>query len=230
MTYAVGHNPKQRGIHTINNHHLGPQSSALHQTNTHSVSQRQARLRCIRRLHSKIAGRYETVLDPMAGLGDDALLFSSNARVNDMDPECVKILKTRFSDVMNYDLGSQSELIFTPADLVYLDYNTFTIGKFVKRERMFGLLSYRDVTDLAFGAAKKFVIINDCSVHGLKFFPHTSRPCYEKILGVPCPTVEAFFTALPAYYARVYPDWELTTISHYGAEHGATAYLLFERA
>ena len=109
--------------------------------------------------------------------------------------------------------------------------NIFTLHKFAKREKVFGTKTYRDITDLAFRTAQKFVVINDCSIHGLRFFPHTSRPCYEKVLGVPCPDQKTFLEALPDYYKTVYPEWELIAVSPYstikGGRAGATTYLLF---
>jgi hypothetical protein len=145
------------------------------------------------------------------------------------------MLRTKFQHVTTYDLGTDAERLFAPkVDLVYLDYNTFTLAKFHRDEKAFGTKGnrrgYRTITNLAFQAATKFVIINDCTVHGAQRYKHTSLPCYSKILGKTVSGPEDVLLNLPAYYAGWYPDWHLTDIEHfYGGQGGATSYILFRR-
>jgi hypothetical protein len=220
----------------ITGHALGAMTSCYVKCSTHTPAQRSARIGLVEKLHATIAGEYSTVLDPMAGTGEDAMLFSPTATVNDFDPPAYAELQTKFKGVTNYDLRTYR--FEGKWDLVYLDFNTFTLNKFHKRLKEKGFC-WRDITDNAFRVAQKFVIINDCSISGLRYFPHDSGPCYSKILGVPVvthtdkwrPDIDAFFAALPAYYAGIYPDWELIQTEPYFSAaptgNGATSYLLF---
>src|ERR1035437_6191536 len=106
----------------------------------------------------------------MAGEGRDAFVFSPDAVVNDRDPVLFEILRTKFKVVTCIDLAIEPEKLFAGHyDLVNLDFDNYTIKKFDKRDRVFGKKSYHDIMDLAFQTATKFVVVNDCSVHGLKF-------------------------------------------------------------
>jgi hypothetical protein len=179
----------------------------------------------------------------MAGVGEDAAMLNVNLDwtwVNDKDPACLALLSKIFPRATGYDLGKEPERAFHNADLVYLDYNTFTLNKFHNKQRAFGSMrrretgySYTDITDLAFAYASKFVIINDCTIHGLYTFPWDSKPCAERILGKTFNTVDEFFALLPGYYRTAYPEWELVAVAPYrhtnGRGNGATAYLLFEK-
>jgi hypothetical protein len=232
-------------IHTdTGNHALGAQTSCLVECSTHSELQRRFRSGCVDYLRRQLAGDYITVLDPFAGVGQDAELFGGGPacnqwiHVNDFDPACLEILRSKFEHVTSYNLGTEAEKLFVGKyDLVYLDYNTFTLHKFDKNGGVFGTgrhkVGYRNITDQAFKVAQKFVIINDCTVHGYRFFPRPSHACYAKILGMPLPNVERLFTALPAYYQKFYPDWHLTNIAHFSCAkprgNGASSYLLFKK-
>lgn len=176
-------------------------------------------------------------------MGDDAatlMVDPSETWVNDKDPACLALLLPRFPNATGHDLGIEPRKALHQADLIYLDYNTYTLNKFHTGKRVFGStrrkeigFSYRDLTNLAFSHANKFVILNDCTVHGLYTFPWDSKPCAERILGKPFKTIEEFFEMLPDYYRRFYPAWDLVAISPYRHTHGrcngATAYLLFEK-
>lgn len=115
-----------------------------------------------------------------------------------------------------------------------MDYNTYTLSKFSSGKRVFARrVSYRDTNDLAFATAQKFIILNDCTAHGLWLFPHTSCPSAERIMGRRIAGVEDYFQALPDYYKQFYPAWNLTAFAQYRhfslKGNGATAYLLFEK-
>jgi hypothetical protein len=216
---------------------LGAETNCLVECTTHSAEQQAKRRQCVAKLHAKIKGRYLSLSDPMAGTGTDAESLSVNKAqtwVNDSDPDCVALLKQKFPNVTAYNLGLEPEKAFHPADLVYLDYNTYTLSKFSSRKHVFARrISYRDTNDLAFAAAQKFIILNDCTVHGLLLFPHTSRPSAERIMGKSIVTVEDYFQALPNYYKQFYPAWDLAAFAQYKhfspKGNGATAYLLFEK-
>jgi hypothetical protein len=216
---------------------LRAETSCLVECTTHSAEQQTKRRQCVAKLHAKIGGRYISLLDPLAGTGTDAESLSvdkAQTWVNDSDPDCVALLKQNFPNVTAYNLGLNPEKAFRPADLVYLDYNTYTLSKFSSRKRIFARrVSYRDTNDLAFATAQKFIILNDCTVHGLLLFPHTSCSSAERIMGRSIATVEDYFEALPDYYKKFYPAWDLTAFAQYKhfspKGNGATAYLLFEK-
>jgi hypothetical protein len=224
-------------------HALGAETSCLTDCSTHTAAQRDARRCCLKSLYEKIQGRYLSLCDPMAGVGDDAVMLQVDSActwVNDKDPACIALLSKIFPQATGYDLGKEPEKAFHEADLIYLDYNTFTLNKFHTKQRVFGSTrrremgySYSDITNFAFAHASKFVILNDCTVHGLYIFPWDSKPCAERILGKTFNSIDEFFELLPDYYSKVYPQWELAAVAPYrhtrGRANGATTYLLFEK-
>jgi hypothetical protein len=156
--------------------------------------------------------------------------------VNDRDPACQEILRQQgYRHVTGYDLGTHSEQLFAnPMDLVFLDYNNFTLSRLAKKEKIYGNVSYWDTNQFAFRCAQKFLILCDVSIHAFKLHPTPSRKSYAKILGSPELThVDQFFEAMPPYYRQLYPDWYLTDIVHFFAtrncRHAFVAYLLFRR-
>src|SRR5258708_17858566 len=142
---------------------LRAETSCLVECTTNSAEQQAKGRQCVARLHDKIKGRYISLLDPMAGTGTDAASLSvdkSQTWVNDSDSVCVALLKQKFLNVTAFNLGSEPEKVFHPADLVYLDYNTYTLSKFSSGKCIFGRrISYRDTNDLAFATAQKFIIL-----------------------------------------------------------------------
>ena len=224
-------------------HALGAETSCLTACSTHTEPQREARRRCLAVLQNKVKDRYTSLCDPFAGVGDDAAMLMVDPAltwVNDKDQACLALLVPRFPNATGHDLGVEPAKAFRQADLIYLDYNTYTLNKFHTGNRVFGSsqrkkigFSYRDITDMAFLYASKFVILNDCTVHGLYTYPWNSKPCAEHILGKRFDTVEEFLGLLPGYYKQFYPAWDLTAVSRYRHNHGrgsgATAYLLFEK-
>jgi hypothetical protein len=190
-------------------------------------------------LAARMAGQYSSLLDALAGTGcstKELALTVSQTHVNDRDPACQAILRQQgYKNVTGYDLGTHAELLFAdPMDVVFLDYDNYTLSQLAKKEKIYGDLSYWETNELAFRCAQKFLILCDVSIHAFKLHPKLSRECYAKILGAPPLTsVEQFFEAMPPFYRQFHPDWHLTDVEHlFHSRNGRYAfisYLLFRR-
>jgi hypothetical protein len=190
-------------------------------------------------LAARMGGQYNSLLDALAGTGcstKELMVDIEHTYVNDRDPACQEILRQQgYRHVTGYDLGTHSEQLFAnPMDLVFLDYNNYTLARLANKVKIFGKVSYWDTNQLAFRCAQKFLILCDVSIHAFKLHPTPSRESYAKILGSPELTdVDQFFEAMPPYYRQLYPDWYLTDIEHFFASrngrHAFVAYLLFRR-
>jgi hypothetical protein len=197
-----------------------------------SAEQTNHRHACVTRLREKIASRYESLLDPMAGTGVDASMFNAPLTVvNDVDPACRAILAQKFSRVTGldfYDPGQRRELYsLIKPDLIELDFNNFTIAKWHRGK-------YKPELEDTLRTAQKFVILNDCSSFGLRVWGKRGRyRKYSEILGREIRSVDDYRKALPAFWHSVYPDWEVTaeeTFFHASPKgNGGTTYLLFVR-
>jgi hypothetical protein len=213
---------------------LAKTTSCLEEYAHHGTQQAELRHECVRRLAAKIAGQMQTFLDPMAGIGVDAQLLGAGADtlVNDIDPACLAILRQKFTRVSSYDFFNPPErtLLFASCqpDLIYLDFNTFTLAKWAKGE-------YRAEFDESFATAQKFLILNDCSNFGLKMWgKHRLFAIYSQIMGATIGSVDDYLASLPAFFKQHYPAWTLTEMEsffHASAKgSGGTAYLLFRKS
>jgi hypothetical protein len=190
-------------------------------------------------LAARMGGQYSSLLDALAGTGcstKELMMDMEQTYVNDRDPACQDILREHgYTHVTGYDLGTHSELLFAnPMDVVFLDYNNYTLSRLAKEEKIYGNVSYWDTNQLAFRCAQKFLILCDVSIHAFKLHPTPSRECYANILGAPPLTsVEQFFEAMQPYYRQFHPDWHLTDIEHLfhsrNGRHAFISYLLFRR-
>ena len=202
-------------------------TSCLEEEAKHGTGQSVLRHAAVARLAAKI--QVESLIDPMAGAGIDAERFMAPITwVNDTYPKCLEILRTKFQNVSSYDFFKAEEraALFSlcKPDLVYLDFNNFTIAKWASGE-------YRAELDYSFAAAQKFLILNDCSYHSLRM--GWQRKPYSQILGTPVHTADEYLAALPAFFKKQYPEWTLTDEEHFfhasPKGNGGTAYLLFRK-
>jgi hypothetical protein len=190
-------------------------------------------------LVAKMGGQYTSLLDALAGIGHSTKELTvdiEQTHVNDRDPACQAILREQgYKHVTGYDLGTNAkELFANPMDLVFMDYNNYTLSRLAKKDKIYGKVSYWDTNELAFRCAKKFFILCDVSIHAFRLYPKPSRKSYSEILGTPPLTsVEQLFDAMPPYYSQLYPGWHLTDIEHFfhsrKGRHAVVAYLLFRR-
>jgi hypothetical protein len=211
-------------------------TSCLEEYRLHGTAQAQQRHLCVERLAKKIAGQYSSLLDPMAGIGVDAALFNAPVTLaNDVDPSCRQELKTKFRWVTDYNFfnpeARRALYGLLQPDLIYLDLNNFTLAKWRKGK-------YRPVLDDSFAHAKRFIILNDCSVSGLRIWGHCKGhgptfSSYSKIMGTQIGSVEDYFAAIPGFYERAYPEWRLLDRQSFwqpsNKGNGGTSYLLFQR-
>ncbi len=186
---------------------------------------------CIRNLQKKITGRYESYLEPLGGIGLDAQTFQvdpAQTYVNDIDPECLKVLQSKFRNVTSYDFfdpAQRAELYGVQPDVIFVDFNDFTLFKFASGE-------YRVETLDTFAAAQTFSILNDCTPCYLRQFGRRSYERISRLLGKEITSVDEYFAALVPYYHEKM-DWHLTDVEHfYWASpkgNGASSYQLFRK-
>lgn len=194
------------------------------------------RKKCTYLLCNKVRGEYQSYLEPLGGLGIDAKLLegdSAQTTVNDIDPGCLAVLNANFAPgcITKYnffDKEQRAELLRRPADLIFADYNNYSL---VKLEQG----TYRAETRDVFAAAKKFVVLNDCSTFYLKQYGKKSYERYSHILRkkINYPNLEEYFHALaegPLYREL---GWYLTDVTHFywasSKGNDVSSYQLFRR-
>jgi hypothetical protein len=183
---------------------------------------------CVRNLQEKIAGQYTSYLEPMAGIGVDAQAFNADLTyVNDIDPDCLDVLRSKFPNVTSYDFFDSTEraaFYSVQPDVIFVDYNNFTLHKLQKQ--------YRETTLDTFKAANKFVILNDCSVFALRMWGKQNYERYSRLLGVRIGTLDEYFLALVPYYLKL-TGWYLTDVECFFCAspkgNGGSSYQLFRR-
>lgn len=194
------------------------------------------RKKCTFELCNKVRGQYQSYLEPLGGLGIDAKLLEGDpalTTVNDIDPGCLEVLRANFpaQAVTSYNFFKPEEraaLLQRPADLIFIDYNNYTLAKLEQG-------TYLKETREVFGAAQKFVVLNDCSVFFLKQYGRKSYELYSRILGrqINYPRLEEYFHALadgPLYREL---GWYLTDVVHFywasSRGNDVSSYQLFRR-
>jgi hypothetical protein len=183
---------------------------------------------CVRNLQEKIAGQYRSYLEPLAGIGVDAQAFNADLTyVNDIDPDCLDVLRGKFPNVTSYDFFDSTEraaFYSVQPDVIFVDYNNFTLHKLQRK--------YRETTLDTFRAAQKFVILNDCSVFILHMWGKQNYERYSRLLGVRIRTLDEYFSALVPYCLKL-TGWYLTDVEHFFCAspkgNGGSSYQLFRR-
>lgn len=201
-------------------------------------------LACLYNIAEHLAGEYTSYFEPFGGVGVTAKIFNAvQTYVNDYDPLCADVLRENFPS----DAITQVDMTFAAdrktlydlrrgVEIVHLDYNNYTLHKFVTDKPVFGKgIGYREMTAEAFACAGKFVIINDCTptlltkgrlnAHSLNAPPFSGFAHVSRDLGTAVTTREEFFSALVPYYSQIFPAWHLTRVEHFLA----SSYLLFRK-
>jgi hypothetical protein len=188
-----------------------------------------ARKYCTYQLQKKISGTYQSYMEPLAGVGIDALVFGvdpAQTYVNDVDKNCLQVLRENFSQVTSYnffDEEQRGKLLSVKPDLIFVDYNNYTLRKFLKE--------YNRATLDVFNAAQKYVLLNDCGIFYLKNYGRMAYENYSQILGK-ITNREEYFQALVDFYHKQ-TGWHLTDIElFYWAQaggNGCSSYLLFSK-
>lgn len=172
---------------------------------------------CLSLLRDVIYGDYESYLDLLGGVGVTAKLFQTSIEdtfVNDIDDDCYEVLQHNFTNVHKDDMFA---FPYRSAgyDLIFVDYNDHTLYKAIR--------NYRRVNNAVFGAANRYVILNDCSVYHTNF--GKGYRVYSTVLEEQVTTREEMFFAAKRFYKRLYPEWSLVGIEHFYK----SSYFLFER-
>ena len=178
-----------------------------------------SKLLCLQVLKDRMEGLgdYKSFLEPLAGVGLSARIFDKGKTVlNDTDESCRRILDLNFGGKATGE--DVLKMPFPKLDVIFLDFNDFTL----KRSRT---TVYGDVLFRAFDAAKKFVILNDCSVFYFRY-GKTSFKAYEKYVGRVIGSIEDYFQALqPLYQNATGGDWNLVHVAYFRD----TSFQLFSR-
>jgi hypothetical protein len=167
-----------------------------------------AKLLCLEALaeRAKRLGGWKSFNEPMAGAGLSARIFSFDSEsliLGDHDKSCQKVLTDNFTVVPN------ARNIFTdtilPADMIFLDFNDFTYRR--------GREVYQTVLNNTFRAAKKFVIINDCTIFYFRYGPNSYKT-YSQKLQTPIKTFDDYFNAVRHDYLKRY-KWHLAYVAYF---------------
>lgn len=167
-----------------------------------------AKLECLRilRTRARELGGYKSYYEPLAGVGLAAKLFAPTGKVwlNDMDPSCQQVLKANFpkATVWGGDMNGQG---FPDADMIFLDFNDYTFKRYLTT-------SYAGILERAFDHAKKFVVLNDCSIFYFRY-GESSFKLYSKFLGKKISSREEYFKALRDRYP--YDEWKLAHVAYF---------------
>jgi hypothetical protein len=201
-------------------------------------------LACLYNIVEHLAGEYSSYFEPFGGVGVIAKIFNApQTFVNDYDPVCVDVLRENFpSDAVtqvDMSVGAERKALYEKragTDVVLLDYNNYTLHKFMTNKPVFGKgVGYREMTTEAFACAGKSVIVNDCTptlltkvrvnTRSLNDPPLSGFAYVSRDLGKTVTTREEFFSALVPYYAQIFPAWHLTRVEHFRE----SSYLLFRK-
>ena len=167
-----------------------------------------SKLLCLEAIKARMIalGGYKSFAEPLAGVGLSARIFNNGKLyLNDTDEGCRRILELNFGgeptglDVLTMKLPK--------ADAVFLDFNDFTLKRYNQT-------AYGVVLGGAFKTAKKFVILNDCSIFYFRY-GKGSFETYSKYLGQKINSIEDYLHAVRAYHRREHPEWWLVHAAYF---------------
>ena len=168
-----------------------------------------SKLLCLEAIKGRMLalGGYRSFSEPLAGVGLSARIFDNGGKLylNDTDEGCRKILKANFG---GEPTGLDALTMKLPkADAIFLDFNDFTLKRYNQT-------AYGVVLGGAFKTAKKFVILNDCSIFYFRY-GKSSFETYSKYLGQKINSIEDYLRAIRAYHRREHPDWWLVHAAYF---------------
>lgn len=167
------------------------------------------KLQCIElnKVRALALGGYETVTEPLAGVGLTARILANggNLHLNDFDEGCRKVLALNFETTPTGYNAFQSSL--PAADLVFMDFNDFTLKRFLDG-------TYEGALVRVFKAARQFVLVNDCSPFYFRYGKQ-SYDVYSAMLGKPVTSVPDYLQALRSFYKIHFPDWWLVHAAYF---------------
>jgi hypothetical protein len=171
---------------------------------------------CSNGLADLIDKQYSSYLDPLGGVGIDAMLFQQDptkTHINEIDPACLEVLRVNFphahiTSLDFFDRESRGKLLSCSPDLVFLDYNKYTPTHYGKDD------VYSNAVSDCFNSTQKFLIINDVGVHHLQYGKR-SYANYSRILGKTITNIHEYFGAVGEWYHDHFPEWYLTDVNHF---------------
>jgi len=176
-----------------------------------------SKLLCLEEIKRSMLGAYLSFAEPLAGIGLTARLFDVGGKLylNELDPSCRAVLEQNFHIPVTADDAFKTDL--PPADAIFLDFNDFTLKRFETTE-------YGAVLARALNTAKKFVVLNNCSVFYLRY-GQTSFDTYAKYVGKIEPTIEAYLKVEAEYFNKKFKGWYVIKAAYFRD----TAFLLFSK-
>lgn len=175
-----------------------------------------AKIACLEFLKARL-GPYASYSEPMAGVGLSALIFGQGKELhlNDLDDKCREVIWRNFGvAATGHDISLAPA---QPAGLIFADFNNLTL------KRAAG--AYKPALDKVFADARRYVILNDCSIFYLRY-GESSYKAYSRLLGAPMSTSQDFLILLARFYKKSYPGWAVTAISYFRD----SSFILLERA
>ena len=177
-------------------------------------------------LYKKMKGKYSSYFELLGGLGISTSFFSDgiekNTIINDLDDGCLEVVKHNIpeatffkEDMYNFPF---EKIEF---DVVLADYNNNTLHKFIDTKNN----KYNKISTELFSNAKKYFIMNDCTVFHLNVGGKKAYDNVSKALGITVTNREEFFRGMKSFYESRFPDWCLTDIEHFRTG----AYFLFSK-
>lgn len=179
-------------------------------TTTYRKKKLPAKLECLYAIKDRMQalGGYSSYFEPFAGVGLSARLFAPTGTValNDFDVGCAEALRSNFPSAI-VTVTDAEGLEFPRSDLIFTDFNAFTLKRFRGGDN-------RSVLDRAFDASQRFLLINDCSVFYFRYGKQ-SFDAYSRLMGVPICSVEDYFEQVRREYSSLYPRWSLAHVAYF---------------
>lgn len=171
-----------------------------------------SKLLCLESIKDKMLnkfGGYSSFAEPLAGVGLSARIFDrkGSLHLRDFDEGCVKVLEHNFSvpTIARCDMFT-TEL--PKVDAIFLDFNNFTLKRYCQGH------PYAAVLDGAFRYAKKFVILNDCSIFYFRYGKQ-SFDVYAEMLKQPIASDVDYFAAMARYWFDSQKEWRVGHIAYF---------------
>lgn len=175
------------------------------------------KLMCLRALRdrARTLGTIRTYGEPLAGIGLAARLFNAPEMwLNDLDEGCRDVLVDNFAASIS---DKDADVLHPgPTDLIFADFNNFTLAKYRKEGS--------PALDNTFKAATKFVILNDCSVYHFRYGVKAYQN-YSKLLGTKVTSFKTYAQAAAKGWKKTYPEW---TLVHTAAFRDSSFHLFYK--
>lgn len=167
------------------------------------------KLGALNRLMGLMKETPKSYFEPMAGVGLSARLFDCTGDVilNDLDKGCQSVLKANFPKARVYGKDARKGH-FPVVDLIFLDFNNFTMKRFLAGEEL-----YVSMMDRAFASARMYVIVNDCTPFYFRY-GKSSFETYSKLLSAELREINDYFFCARDLYRKRY-NRDMMAVSYF---------------